>query len=51
MRVRGKIRPAQPANIEKGERKAGTFQFWCAKKYEGKLHRDLGVNGTLIVKP
>lgn len=30
--------------------KTGTFQFWCGEQVGGKLHRDLGMRGTVTVK-
>ena len=35
--------------IELTPTKAGTFQFWCGEKADGKLHRDLGMKGTIQV--
>ncbi|MGQ0569588.1 MAG: cupredoxin domain-containing protein [Armatimonadota bacterium] len=29
--------------------RTGTFRFWCAEKYRGKLHRDLGMRGVINV--
>lgn len=37
------------ATIEFTPSKAGTFDFWCGEKLKGKLHRDLGMKGTITV--
>lgn len=37
--------------IELTPTRVGTFQFWCGEKYKGKLHRDLGMKGTITVRP
>lgn len=35
--------------VELTPTKAGRFEFWCAEKAGGKLHRDLGMKGTIVV--
>ncbi len=41
--------PGKTVLIELTPTKAGTFQFWCGEKFQGKLHRDLGMKGTIQV--
>lgn len=35
--------------IELTPTRAGRFEFWCGEKTGGKLHRDLGMKGTIVV--
>ena len=35
--------------IELTTTKAGRFEFWCGEKAGSKLHRDLGMKGTIVV--
>jgi uncharacterized cupredoxin-like copper-binding protein len=35
--------------IELTPTRTGTFAFWCAEMLKGKLHRDLGMKGTITV--
>jgi uncharacterized cupredoxin-like copper-binding protein len=41
---RGKV-----VTVELTPRRTGRFEFWCAEKAGNKLHRDLGMKGTIIV--
>ncbi len=41
--------PGKTVLIELTPTKAGTFQFWCGEKFQGKLHRDLGMKGAVQV--
>ncbi len=41
--------PGRTITVEFTPRKAGKFAFWCAEQTNGKLHRDLGMKGTLTV--
>jgi uncharacterized cupredoxin-like copper-binding protein len=43
--------PDHTVIIELTPTKAGTYTFWCAEKTSGKLHRDLGMKGTISVRP
>ncbi len=43
------VEPGHTAIIELTPKRTGTFAFWCAEKFEGKLHRDLGMRGTITV--
>ncbi len=35
--------------VEPTPTKTGRFEFWCGEKAGSKLHRDLGMRGTVIV--
>lgn len=35
--------------IELTPTKAGRFEFWCGETAGGKLHRDLGMKGAIVV--
>lgn len=41
--------PGHTVTIEFTPTKPGTYAFWCAEKFKGKLHRDLGMKGTITV--
>ncbi len=41
--------PRRTVIVEFTPLKAGKFAFWCAEQTNGKLHRDLGMKGTLTV--
>ncbi len=43
------VEPGHSVTIELTPTKAGTYAFWCAEKSNGKLHRDLGMKGTITV--
>ncbi len=43
------FQPGKTVTIELTPTRAGTFQFWCGEKTNGKLHRDLGMRGTITV--
>ncbi len=42
--------PGRAVTVEFTPLKAGKFAFWCAEQTNGKLHRDLGMKGTLTVR-
>jgi uncharacterized cupredoxin-like copper-binding protein len=42
--ARGKV-----VTVELTPTSAGRFQFWCGEKVGNKLHRDLGMKGTIVV--
>lgn len=52
-----RLKEGSEVEIERGKRatieivptKVGTYAFWCGEKFKGKLHRDLGMKGTLRV--
>lgn len=44
------VEPGHSVTIEFTVTKAATFTFWCAEKFKGKLHRDLGMKGTITVR-
>ncbi len=43
------VEAGHTAIIELTPKRTGKFAFWCAEKFEGKLHRDLGMKGTITV--
>lgn len=43
------VSPGKTVTIAMTPTKPGTYSFWCGEKVGGKLHRDLGMRGTLIV--
>ncbi|HEV8353126.1 MAG TPA: cupredoxin domain-containing protein [bacterium] len=46
------LEPGRTVTIEftvKKTARAQTIQFWCGEKLKGKLHRDLGMRGTITV--
>lgn len=43
------VEAGHTAIIELTPKWTGTFAFWCAERFEGKLHRDLGMRGTITV--
>jgi len=45
------LEPGRTVEIAFTPTQAGTFPFWCAERFPGRLHRDLGMRGVLQVTP
>ncbi len=45
------IEKGHSVTIELTPTKSGSFRFWCAETFKGKLHRDLGMRGVIRVRP
>ena len=45
-----KLRPGTRAEIKFTPNARGTFEFECDVKHAGRLHRDLGMKGELVVE-
>lgn len=43
--------PGRTVEIAFTPTRAGTFPFWCAERFQGRLHRDLGMRGVIRVAP
>jgi len=43
------VEPRHTVTIEVTATRAGTYTFWCGETFHGKLHRDLGMKGTITV--
>jgi uncharacterized cupredoxin-like copper-binding protein len=43
------VSPGKTMTIVMTPTKPGTYAFWCGEQVGGKLHRDLGMRGTLVV--
>jgi plastocyanin len=53
----GELEDGEEIHVAKGKTvtirltptRTGTFRFWCGEKFQGKLHRDLGMRGVITV--
>jgi uncharacterized cupredoxin-like copper-binding protein len=43
------VEPRHTVTVEFTPTRPGTYAFWCAETFQGKLHRDLGMRGTITV--